>query len=281
MPHDTDRTQLEFGAELQEYGASPELSSEQYENTELGDIMKSVLGETPASYEGGGYQEYQEMPLSEVFEDELASELLEVQSEHELDHFLGNLFNKVASTIGKAVHSPIGQALGGVLKQVAKQALPIAGKAAGAFFGGPAGALIGGKLASAASDAFGLEMSGLSSEDRDFETARRYVRFASEAARRAARARTDAEPIQAARKALVEAAGLHAPGLLAPATSGGYPVRRPPAGAPRQAVPVAYPRTDYDFNPAQGMCSVCSGDSVSRRTGKWIRRGHHIVLLGA
>jgi hypothetical protein len=299
MPHDTDRTQLEFSNEFSEYGASPELSSEQYEYSELGDIMKSIFGEAPGSYQGGGYQEYQELPLPEVFEDELASELLEVRSDQELDHFIGSLFNKVTSAIGKAVNSPVGQALGGVLKQVAKQALPMVGKAVGSYFGGPVGGALGSQLASTAGDAFGLELSGLSPEDRDFEAARRYVRFAGEATKRAARERNDVEPRQVARKALVEAAQLHAPGLLAPGRFGApsdgfsapgsatgqpaYPPPRPdvpPSGVTRPVPPVNYPRVDYDTYGAQSACPACSGDGTSRRTGKWVRRGRHIVLLG-
>lgn len=303
MPHDTDRTQLEFG-ETFEYGEIPELSSEQYEYSELGDIMKSVFGEGPSGYEGGGYQEYQEyqeLPLPEMLEDELASELLEVRSDQELDHFLGSLFSKVANTIGKAVNSPVGKALGGVLKQVAKQALPMVGKAVGSYFGGPVGGALGSQLASTAGDAFGLELSGLSPEDRDFEAARRYVRFAGEATKRATHARPDAEPRHIAKKALVEAAQAHAPGLLAPSAAAGsaavgataapsaYPAPPVPPSVfpaphptvpPRTVAPAGYPRVDYGPYPAQPACPVCSGTSTVRRTGKWIRRGRHIVLLG-
>ena len=128
-------------------------------------------------------------------------ELLEVRGDQELDHFLGDLFSKVASTVGKAINSPVGQALGGILKQVAKKALPIAGGALGSFVGGPLGGMVGGKLASMAGDAFGLEVEGLSREDRDFEMARRYVRFATHAARRAAAAPLNIDPTAVARAA--------------------------------------------------------------------------------
>ena len=89
--HDIDRTQLEYGSEVSEYGEIPELASEQYEATgELRSVLGSLFGEAQA--EGafaGGSQEFQELP--EMMHDELASELMEVSSEQELDHFLGNL----------------------------------------------------------------------------------------------------------------------------------------------------------------------------------------------
>ena len=136
MPHDIDRTQLEFGSELSEYGEVPGLVSDQYEySSELGNIMNEVLGGTYGESYEGGYQEYQELPLPEVMEDEMASRLLEIRSDQELDHFLGDLFKKVAGGLGKVIKGPIGQALGGVLKQVAKQALPTLGTAVGGFFG--------------------------------------------------------------------------------------------------------------------------------------------------
>jgi hypothetical protein len=297
MPHDTDRTQLEYGSELSEFTEFPELASEQYEYGETGSVLGEIIGEAQgeATFETGEYQE-----LPEVMHDELASELLEVRSDQELDHFLGDLFKKVASTVGKAINSPVGQALGGMLKQVAKKALPLAGGALGSLVGGPLGGMVGGKLASMAGDAFGLEVEGLSREDRDFEMARRYVRFASHAARRAAGAPLHIDPAVAARAALIEAAKRYAPGLLAPARYGANaaaraqaqidaayagaqsPIYRSTAPAVYQSVtPGAYPYTDYGGVATQPTCPSCgTTPSRHRRTGKWIRRGRHIVLLG-
>jgi hypothetical protein len=212
--HDIDRTQLEYGSEVSEYAEIPELASEQYESSgELGNILGSLFGEAQA--EGAfEFQESQELP--EIMHDELASELLEVRSDQELDHFLGNLFSKVAGTIGKVIKSPVGQALGGILKTVAKKALPIAGGALGTFVGGPLGGMVGSKLASMAGNAFGLEWEGMSPEDRDFEVARRYVRFATHAAKKAAAAPPHIDPVVVAKAAIVDAAKKYAPGLLAP-----------------------------------------------------------------
>jgi hypothetical protein len=164
--------------------------------------------------------------LAETAEMELAAELLEVRDEQELDRFLGNLIRKVGSAVGTVVRSPIGRAIGGTLKGVIKTALPVAGGALGTFVGGPLGTAIGSNLASAAGSALGLELEGLSQEDREYEAARQFVRFASEAVNNAIQS-SSPDPIAAARSAVVTAARRFAPGLLrgqgmsAPALRGG------------------------------------------------------------
>jgi uncharacterized protein (DUF697 family) len=145
---------------------------------------------------------------------ELAAELLEVNNEQELEQFLGDLIKSAGKAIGGIVRSPIGQALGGVLKSAAKVALPIAGGALGTLVGGPIGTTIGSSLGSMAGKALGLELEGLSQEDREFETARQFVRFASETVKNALQAPPDVHPILAAKTAAAEAAREHAPGLL-------------------------------------------------------------------
>ncbi len=89
---------------------------------------------------------------------------------------------------------------------MAKRALPLAGRAAGTFLGGPVGGAIGGKLASAAGKAFGLELEGLSPEDQEFEVAKRFVRFAGEATKKAAQAPRSAPAKKAAAVAVKTAA---------------------------------------------------------------------------
>ncbi len=271
MPHDIDRTQLEYPSGPFESGEIPELTSEEYGYPgEQESILGSLFGEAEATgaFETEGYQESQGLPLPEAMEDELASELLEVGSEQELDHFLGSLFKKVASTVGKVIKSPVGQALGGVLKQVAKKALPIAGGALGSFVGGPLGGMVGSKLASMTGSAFGMESEGLSPEDRDYELARRYVRLAGHAAKRAAVAPPYLNPVTVAKSAVVDAAKRFAPGLLAPLAD------LAAAAAARPIPPPAYAPSAYPAPPA------VTAPLTHRRQGKWIRRGRHIVLLG-
>lgn len=74
---------------------------------------------------------------------ELASELLTVTNDQELDEFF---FKNVLRKARKALKSPAGRAVTRALRGVAKVALPIAGRAAGTYFGGPAGAAVGGAL---------------------------------------------------------------------------------------------------------------------------------------
>ena len=179
---------------------------------------------------------------------ELAAGLLEVQNEQELDRFLGNLVSRAGQAVGRFVSSPTGQALGGLLKGAAKQALPIAGAALGGYVGGPAGARIGGQLASAAGQMFGLELEGLSSEDREFEVAKGFVRFAGEAVKNATASAAGADPRATATAAAVAAARRYAPGLLTPTTGG-----------------------------ADGPAGIAGRG----RSGRWIRRGNRIVLFGA
>jgi hypothetical protein len=111
------------------------------------------------------------------------------------------------------IKSPVGQAIGGVLKGVAKKALPIAGTALGGFLGGPIGAQLGSGLASMAGNALGLELEGLSNEDREFEAAKQFVNFAGETVKHAV-AQPGANPAAAAAAAVQMAAQTHAPGLL-------------------------------------------------------------------
>ena len=148
-----DRTQLEYGSELSEFGEFPEYSSGNRSSGGSGTVLEAVRGEGEGSNWETGY-EYGESSMGEVMEDELASELLEVSNEAELDHFLGSLISKAAKGVGKFKgHQPATRSAHP--QAVAKKVLPLAGGALGTFVGGPAGAALGGKLASMAGDAFG------------------------------------------------------------------------------------------------------------------------------
>jgi hypothetical protein len=186
---------------------------------------------------------------------ELAAELLEVNSEAELDRFLGGLFSRVARGVSNFARSGVGRALGGVLKKAAGAALPIVGGAIGSFVGGPAGTALGSKLGSMAGKAFGLELEGLSQEDREFEVAKQFVRLASDATARAAAAPQQGDPRAIARAAFNAAAQTYAPGLVTP------PPGRPGA-------------------PGAGAAAGHGGGHRLARSGKWIRKGGEIILLG-
>ena len=95
---------------------------------------------------------------------ELASDLLEVQTAAELGQFIGTLLRRAGGATTTLAHSDTGRALGGILKQAARQALPI-GSAVDSGSAPQQRDLRGGT-------SLGLELEGLSSEDREFETAR-------------------------------------------------------------------------------------------------------------
>jgi hypothetical protein len=181
-----------------------------------------------------------ELVFSEEEIEQLASELLAVSNEGELDHFLGGLFKKAGRALGKFVKSPVGRQLGGLLKGFAKKALPIAGSALGNLIAPGIGGAIGGKLASAAGSAFGLETEGLSEEDQQFEIAKQFVRLAGDATKTAVSAPAAANPMAVARHAMARAVQRHAPGF------------------------------------ANGTTPAVSG----QQSGRWVRRGNRIVLYG-
>lgn len=154
---------------------------------------------------------------SEGVETELATELLSVSNEAEMEEFLGKLFKKARRAAGKFIKSPTGNLLKNYLKGIAKKTLPIAGTALGGVIGGPLGAKVAGSATQMVGQALGLELEGLSPEDKEFEIARGYIRFAKDAIDRAASNLNHRySPAMAARSAMTTAAKKYAPGFLSP-----------------------------------------------------------------
>jgi hypothetical protein len=154
----------------------------------------------------------QESPLSEVEEMELASDLLGVSSEAELDEFLGDLVKKAAKAVGGFVRSPVGRQIGGVLKGVAKQALPALGAAGAGFFGLPP--QLGSAAGSMIANTFELETEGLAEDELEFEVARKIVQLGAAAGATAASAPQGVPAKQVAQAAVGAAAQRYAPGLV-------------------------------------------------------------------
>lgn len=211
--HDIDRTQIAYPGEMESYEMTPESS-----------------------------------PLSETEEMELASRLMQLETEEEFENFLGDIISGVASAAGGLISPSVGNALGGLVKGAAKKLLPIAGSALGGYFGGPLGASLGGKLASSVSE--------MESEQMEWEAAKDFVKFTADAARNAALAPEGQDPHDVAHKATVDAAQKHAPELL------------DSAPAPTQPYPPGHH--------GHGGCG-CHG---RHHTGHWVRRGREIVLYG-
>jgi uncharacterized protein (DUF697 family) len=193
--------------------------------------------------------------FSDADEMEFAAELLEITDEGELDQFLGKLIKKAGQSVGKVVKSPIGQSLGGIVKGVAKKALPLAGGALGSLIPIPGvGTAVGSALGSAVGKALEPEFEGMEPEDQEFEGARRFVRMVGDATQKAVSAASQISPRTAAKSAVAAAAKKHAPGLLG--LLGEF--EDMPAPVPGPASPM-----------------MPTGNS-----GRWIRRGQKIVLLG-
>lgn len=246
--HNIDRTQAE---QEMEYAEMSELELEADEADFPDDEMEFEEDlHIEGDYEMEEQLEFGELegrPFDEATEMELAAELLEVGSDEEMEQFLGKLFRRAVRGIRRFARSKVGRRLGGFLKGIARKALPIAGRVAGSFFGGPVGGAIGGRIGSAASRMFEMELEGMSPEDQEYEVARRFVRLAGSAAQEAARAARRAPPTAAAKAGLLAAARRHAPGLSRGISRGGL---------------------------------VAVSRAIGGRTGRWVRRGRAIVLLG-
>jgi uncharacterized protein (DUF697 family) len=228
-----------------------EFETESYEYG--GELGQETMGEYHE------LQEFQELesPLHEVQELELAAELLEITNEQELEEFLGKIFRGVTRAVGGVIRSPIGKMLGDALKGVAKQALPIVGGALGSFVAPGIGTALGSKLGSMAGNLFELELEGMELEQAEFEVARRYVQLAASAARNAALAPPTAPPQAVTQQAITAAAQRFAPGLLRQGLNGGGGGYAAPGGS-------------YGGRPGQ----------TQARSGRWVRRGRKIIVLG-
>ena len=308
---------------------------------EFGEFEEVEFGEGGGEFEfeGSEFEAHEALesevgsPLTESEEIELASELLEITSEQELEQFLGNVFKKVARGVGTFVKSPVGRALGGVLKSVAKKALPVVGGALGSMVAPGIGTALGSKLGSLASGLFEVELEGMPMEHAEFEVARRYVNLAATAARTAAmaRPRAGAHPLTIARSAVARASRVYAPGLyrqmarsmtpgagrpgitrpgmarpgmapsarrpvptpIAPGRPGSIPPRpgyvpRPgyapvPGYAPYPAgatMPDVEPTTTPFGAPDDGIDPYQTATDGMPLSGRWVRRGRKIVVIG-
>ena len=156
--------------------------------------------------------------------------LLEVNNQAELEHFLDELVSFVGVAANHAVAVPLGKSLVRVLSRAARHVLPIGGAhAALATYTHDAHA----DPKIRAARIFGLELEGLSPEDKEFEIAQQFIRLASDTIRNAiapsalaGQAISRAGNLQASVEAALQlAARRYAPGLLkadaqAPASGG-------------------------------------------------------------
>jgi len=185
-------------------------------------------------------------PFSEDEETELAADLLAINNEQELDHFLGNLLRRAASAVGRRLRWPTLLPLGGLVKGAVRKLLPAVGRAFNGLIAPGSGGLIR-QLAGGASQILGMELEGMSAEDQEFATAKQLVRLAGASAANS----TAAASGNAARQAVIHAAKIYAPGLL-------RSVRKP---------------QDCGCG-----CGTCTGKRDS--SGTWVRQGREFILHG-
>lgn len=123
---------------------------------------------------------------------EQVSRLLDVTNESELDAFLRRLIDDAARASGRPLSTGSARTVLELAKRTAEQTMPTLATARGADMGPiPQGRE---SPVATAARVFGLELEGLSAEDRDFEIGGQLVRFVQSAAIRAAN-RTPAFPL--------------------------------------------------------------------------------------
>lgn len=275
--HNIDRTVGETNYEYnnESYETNPEFGFEDEFLNELNETSGETYeyqGELPGETYGETSYETNELS-NESMEMELATELLNVSNEAELEQFLGGLIKKAAGAVKSFANSSAGRAVGGFLKSAAKKALPIVGRVAGTYFGGPLGGQIGSQLGSAASNLFELELEGLSNEDKEFELSRAYVRFANAAVKQAVQSgrnpRFRGNPLGIAKNAVVSAARRHAPGLLRPIRPYRQGYRRPY----NQPLSPGYAANNYNQQGYDDGMQQSTGSS-----GTWYKQGNQIIL---
>ena len=142
-----------------------------------------------AGGESSEYGEYGEL--------DFAVRLLEARNAAELAPVLAELVGPAADAGQRAVREPVLR----VLHRAARMVFPLDATHAPA------------DLKRKAASVFGLELEGLSPEDKEFEVARHFVRLAVDTARQAL-ARAGQPAGHAAQQGLMQAARRNAPGLL-------------------------------------------------------------------
>lgn len=272
----------------------------------------------PTSYETTDAFE-SDAPLNEADEEMLAAELLGVGSEPELDQFLGKLIKKAAKglrTITPGLRR-LARPLVGTLKNVAKAALPTVGAALGSVVPG-AGTAVGSMLGGALSNALEPEFEVGDDEEYEFEKAKRVVRLAGNAVREGARTHPamnrKAAVARAVRGGLQRMRRRRGP----PGRPGRFPARPPgrpwPPPQPPAAATAIPPATEDPLlaepdtggpDPLADVDLGLDGDTGSsaatieptpelewestmapaapmggERSGRWVRRGGKIILIG-
>ncbi|WP_394839556.1 hypothetical protein LVJ94_21970 [Pendulispora rubella] len=238
--HDIDRTFMENDSEYSTHDSEYSTGTDSESDNEEFEFQSEEQ-----EYDGEGV-------FSEDEVEHLAAELLSVSNEQELDHFLfksiGRGIRFLGSKAKSFVKSPTFKSLLNQLKPIARNLLPKAGAALGNMVAPGIGGAIGSAAAGKLGSYFGLELEGMSEEDQQYEIAKQFVRLTGDASKRAA-ALPAGNPSALVRKAIAGASHKYAPGLVGRRFNGWVEGR------------------------------ISGGADGRQATGRWIRRGRHIVLL--
>lgn len=247
-----------------------------------------------------------ESALHEEDEESLTAELLGVSGEDEMNQFLGGLFKSAAKAIGGSAAKFIKKnagTLAGALKSVAKSALPLAGGALGTMIPIPGvGTALGSALGGAAANLLEAQTQSeaYTGEEEEVKRARNFVRLAGNVIRHGAKTAARPMPPKAAvlnalRAAIAKLRRQVAANSTA-FTQNNY--NQMPAGTDWSgsgdigggfvdAEPASQaPSADFVDDPsgstttAEGENEYLSPANTRARSGRWVRRGGHIVLLG-
>lgn len=209
----------------------------------------------------------------------LASQLLEVASEAELEQVLRDLSKKARRGV-EPVGPSSARPLEGLLKTVAKKALPSLATPAGASPDRPGRDAKAEKLGFLLDQALRAKSGGMSVADPDlkkyrqlFERYRQFVRLAGKATKAAATAPPGVAPVAVAHKILGDSVS--------------KALTRTPTAAPTKAPTFGSARRDGTSiapEAAGSACSICESPAGScgcwkiGRTGRWFRDGTSIVV---
>lgn len=136
---------------------------------------------------------------NEMYETEMAQRLLNVQSEEELNHFLGGLVSMGLQGARALYNSPVGQSLKNQLvsgtKALARRVLPTVASKVGGYFGGSTGARWGQQLGNWAANRYLNEYEAEMEYEAELSNAHRIVRVARQSSLLIAQRARSGQPI--------------------------------------------------------------------------------------
>lgn len=195
---------------------------------------------------------------NEMYETDLANELLNTQTEAELDQFLGRIASTAWRGAKALYNSPAGQALKGQVvsgvKSLGRRALPALGNKIGGYFGGSTGANLGQRAGSWLSNRYLNEYEDEMEYEALLSAARGIVRTARQASALIGQRAQSGQPLnrQGVRGILMQVARQHIPNLASGTSN------------------------------EQADDGLGGGDTpaYTQSSGSWYRQGNQIIISG-